>query len=42
MVDSIQDAAEDESGEAVVTYLARTTATREVARKSSAEGGEGA
>ena len=41
LVESIEEAAEDESGEAVVTYLARTTAARDAGRKSSAQGGDG-
>ncbi len=41
LVDSIEEASEDESGEAVVTYLARTTAARDAGRKSSAKGGDG-
>ena len=41
LVDSIEEAAEDDSGEAVVTYLARTTAARDARRGSTAEGNEG-
>ncbi len=41
LVDSIEEAAEDDSSEAVVTYLARTTAARDASRKSTAGGNQG-